>query len=188
MEINLTNVIYLFMRLSPIIIVGYFVLQSIFESSLKGVFYLAGLLITLVVTILASRLEIFKPSDASLNCKGITLGNGQISYLPLSQSTLIYTLSYLMTIVSKYKTWPLNMGSIILLIVLSMADFMWNLKQGCMSIIPNALTTWLIAGTIGVVWTSYLLKTGYDVTFFFGVSDANVCKMNNSNFRCRLKK
>ena len=72
MELDLRNVIYLFLRLSPIILVGYFVLQSFFNSDVKGLFYLAGLLITTIVTILASRSEIFKLENTDYFCKGIT--------------------------------------------------------------------------------------------------------------------
>jgi len=192
MELNLTNVIYLFMRLSPLIIVGYFLLQSLFDSSVKGLFYLAGLTITLVVTILASRFNVFKQDadndSLSSMCKGITLGNGPVSYLPLSQATLIYTLAYLLTIIAKYNTWSINMGTLILFGILIFTDLIWNIKEGCMTILPSGIATWIIAGVIGSFWTRYLLNTGYDITFFHGVSDANVCKMNNSNFRCRSKK
>ena len=52
---------------------------------------------------------------------------------------------------------------------------------------PNLLATWIIAVGVGYMWTTYLMNTGYDIVFFQGISDANVCKMNTSNFRCRLK-
>ena len=79
------------------------------------------------------------------------------------------------------------MPTFVLLFVLIISDFMWNLKNGC-SDIKNILVTWIIAFMIGFTWTSYLLSTGHDIVFFHGVSDANVCKMNTNNFRCRLKK
>lgn len=187
MELDLRNVIYLFFRLSPIILVGYFVLQSFFNSDVKGLFYLAGLLITTIVTILASRSEIFKLENTDYFCKGITFGNETLSYLPLSQTILIYTFSYILTVIAEYSTWNINMPTFVLLFVLIISDFIWNLKNGC-SDIKNILVTWIIAFMIGFTWTRYLLSTGHDIVFFHGVSDANVCKMNTNNFRCRLKK
>ena len=185
MEINLTNVIYLFMRLSPFIIVGYFILQSFFESSTKGLFYLVGLLMTTVVTILASRNSWLKGDSDIIECKGATLGNGKISYLPLSQTTLVYSFIYALTIIIEYGTTNMNIPTIITFIVLITADLAGNRK--CMNFFPNVLITWLIAALIAFMWTSYLINTGYDIIFFQGISDANVCKMNTSKFNCRLK-
>jgi len=189
MELNLTNVIYLFMRLSPFIIVGYFILQSLFESSTKGLFYLAGLLATTVVTILTSRNSMFKPnvttSTTGTSCRGATLGNGEMSYLPLSQTTLMYSFIYSLTIVLEYGTLNMNIATIVIFVSLIIADWFGNRR--CIRVLPNLITTWVIAIVIAYGWTSYLINTGYDIVFFQGISDANVCKMNTSNFRCRLK-
>jgi hypothetical protein len=185
MEINLTNVVYLFIRLSPFIIVGYFILQSLFESSTKGLFYLAGLLMTTVVTILASQNSMFKSTVDNLACKGATLGNGRISYLPLSQTTLVYSFVYVLTIVNKYGSGTMNIGTIATFLILILADWFGN--RNCIIGVPNLAATWIIATTMAFVWTNFLINTGYDIIFFQGISDANVCKMNTSNFRCRLK-
>lgn len=185
MELNLTNVIYLFLRLSPFIIVGYFILQSFFESSTKGLFYLVGLLMTVIVTILASRNPMFKGKSDEFECRGATLGNGQISYLPLSQTTLVYSFVYAITIILEYGTTNMNIPTIITFITLIFADLFGNRK--CLSFIPNIFATWILAAFMAYIWTSYLIKTGYDIVFFQGISDANVCKMNTNNFRCRLK-
>lgn len=186
MELDIRNIIYLFFRLSPIILVGYFVLQSFFNSDIKGLFYLAGLLITVIITVLTSRSEIFKKDNTNYFCKGITFGNETLSYLPLSQTILIYTLAYISTVINEYSTWNINVPSFVLLFILTLGDLIWNLKNGC-SNFTNILVTWLIAFSVGFTWTSYLLSTGHDMVFFHGVSDANVCKMNTNNFRCRLK-
>ena len=185
MEVNLTNVIYLFMRLSPFIIVGYFILQSFFESSTKGLFYLVGLLMTTVVTILASRNSWLKGNSDDMECRGATLGNGQISYLPLSQTTLVYSFIYVITIIVEYGTANMNIPTIVSFVILIIADLVGNRK--CMVFLPNVLIAWLIAALMAYMWTSYLINTGYDIIFFQGISDANVCKMNTSKFRCRLK-
>jgi hypothetical protein len=185
MEINLTNVIYLFFRLSPFIIVGYFILQSLFESSTKGLFYLAGLVMTLIATILASQHSMFKNTATNISCKGVTLGNGQISYLPLSQTTLIYSFIYILTIVMKYGSFNMNISTIATFLILIFVDWFGN--KNCIDVVPNLIATWLIASILAYTWTNYLINTGYDLIFFQGVSDANVCKMNMSKFRCRLK-
>jgi len=50
--INVISLSYLFSRLSPFIIVSYFVLQSLFNQNLKGIFYVAGVLLTCFISFL----------------------------------------------------------------------------------------------------------------------------------------
>lgn len=142
---------------------------------------------TLFVTILASRNEVFKKEQTAYFCKGMTFGNELISYIPLSQTILVYTLAYIIAIIKEYNTLNINIPTIALLIVLIISDLIWNLRNNCSGYL-NILASGLIAFTLGYVWTSYLLSTGHDIVFFHGVSDANVCKMNTNNFNCRLKK
>jgi hypothetical protein len=127
----------------------------------------------------------FKSGADNLVCKGATLGNGQISYLPLSQTTLMYSFIYVLTIVNTYGSWNMNLGTISTFAILIIAD--WYGNRDCITVVPNLAATWVIAIGMAMVWTNYIINTGYDVVFFQGISDANVCKMNTSNFRCRLK-
>ena len=128
----------------------------------------------------------FKSKAEELMCKGATLGNGQISYLPLSQMTLVYSFIYVLTIVLEYGTTNMNIATIATFVTLILADWFGN--RNCISILPNLIATWAIAVGMAYTWTNYLINTGYDIVFFQGISDANVCKMNTSSFRCRLKK
>ena len=104
MDFNIINILYMFFRLAPFIIVSYFTLQSIFNQDLKGVIYLIGLLVASVVTvILGNILQKFSPPEglmptdySKIRCTQLTLGKSQpISILPLSQTVFGYTLSYL---------------------------------------------------------------------------------------------
>ena len=49
MQIDFIKFIYLFIRMSPFIVVSYFSLQSMFNRDLKGLIYLSGLLITCII-------------------------------------------------------------------------------------------------------------------------------------------
>ena len=104
MDLNIINILYMFFRLAPFIIVSYFTLQSLFNQDLKGVIYLIGLLITsIVVVLLGNILKKFSPPKglmptdySKIRCTQLTLGNSQpISVLPLSQTVFGYTLAYL---------------------------------------------------------------------------------------------
>ena len=59
MDFNIINILYMFFRLAPFIIVSYFTLQSIFNQDLKGVIYLIGLLVASVVTVILGTSDIY---------------------------------------------------------------------------------------------------------------------------------
>ena len=54
MDLNLINILYLFFRMAPFVIVSYFSLQSILNQDLKGLIYLIGLIVTSFVVYLNS--------------------------------------------------------------------------------------------------------------------------------------
>ena len=85
MELNLINILYMFFRLAPFIIVSYFTLQSLFNQDLKGVMYLLGLLLASFATVMvASILPDINDENAPTQskysiakCSQLTLGNYQ---------------------------------------------------------------------------------------------------------------
>jgi|AntAceMinimDraft_5_1070358.scaffolds.fasta_scaffold35800_2 hypothetical protein len=189
MELNITSLIYLALRLSPLIIVCFFLLQSLFNGDIKGLFYLAGLLIAIIFTILTSRFGIFKSQEEGNYkemCKTVEFSNSPLSYLPLSQTSLVFTFAYILTVIAKYNTWALNIPTIALFSILITVDATWNMSQGCHNPL-NILVAIIIAGVIGFGWGTTLINTGYDMAIFQGASDKNLCKMNPTKFRCRLK-
>ena len=106
MSINLFNISYLSFRLAPIIIVGFFLLQSFFELDFKGIIYLFGLLITTFLSVSLSYLSVFQQTSEhamdsiSENCRTIRLGdNGYISNIPLNLVVYSFTLFYLLIFV-----------------------------------------------------------------------------------------
>jgi hypothetical protein len=101
MDLNLIALPYLIFRISPIIIVSFFVFQSFLLQDLKGVIYIAGLLITCILTIFVNNIVSLsipeKGYEKSTICTSITIGtNGQhYSNIPLNLVTYSYTFFYL---------------------------------------------------------------------------------------------
>ena len=52
MDLNIINIMYMFFRLAPFIIVSYFTLQSLFNQDMKGVIYIIGLIVASFVTVI----------------------------------------------------------------------------------------------------------------------------------------
>ena len=63
MDLNLINILYMFFRLAPFIIISYFTLQSVLNQDLKGIIYLVGLIVTSAIIVLIAG---FLPEEKGL--------------------------------------------------------------------------------------------------------------------------
>ena len=189
MDLNVVNLIYLFFRLSPFIIVSYFALQSIFNQDFKGLIYLVGLLMASVTTIIVGNV-IPKQDVPALNqakCNMLTLGaNEPLSRLPLSQTVFGYTLAYLSYFIGVNNLQSQNIATFVIFPLIVIADFMWSTSNSCAS--PEyLLTSLIIGGLIGVLWAMIIDSTKLaDFTYFSGINNKDVCtKPTRSMYRCR---
>jgi len=199
MDLNIVNLLYLFFRLAPFIIVSYFTLQSLFNQDLKGLIYLVGLLVASVVTILIGNilpqdqtksLLIPESTNARLNkakCNQLTLGAGQpISNLPLSQTVFGYTLAYLSYFISMNSLQTQNIPMFVLFPIVILADIFWNVNNGCSSAI-YLLSALILGGLIGSLWAMIIDSTKMaNLAYFSGISNKDVCSQpKKSMYRCR---
>jgi hypothetical protein len=189
MDLNIINLIYLFFRLAPFIIVSYFALQSIFNQDFKGLIYLVGLLMASVTTIVVGNV-IPKQDVPALNqakCNMLTLGaNEPLSRLPLSQTVFGYTLAYLSYFIGVNNLQSQNIATFVIFPVIVIADFLWSTSNSCAS--PEyLLTALIIGGVIGVLWAMIIDSTKIaDFTYFSGINNKDVCtKPTRSMYRCR---
>lgn len=189
MDLNIINLIYLFFRLAPFIIVSYFALQSIFNQDFKGLIYLVGLLMASVTTIVVGNV-IPKQDVPVLNqakCNMLTLGaNEPLSRLPLSQTVFGYTLAYLSYFIGVNNLQSQNIATFVIFPVIVIADFMWSTSNSCAS--PEyLLTALIIGGLVGVLWAMIIDSTKIaDFTYFSGINNKDVCTQpSRSMYRCR---
>jgi len=195
MDLNIINILYMFFRLAPFIIVSYFTLQSLFNQDLKGVIYLIGLIVASFVTIvLGGILKKFSPpkglmpTDYSrIRCTQLTLGNTQpISILPLSQTVFGYTLSYLTYFITVNNLQTQNMATFIIFPLVIVADIMWSTSNLCSS--PKYLLISLIIGAIiGTLWAMIIESTNMpNLAYMSGIANKDVCsKPSKSLYKCR---
>lgn len=111
--LNIIDLPYLIFRLGPIIVVSFFVLQSLLMWDIKGILYLSGLLLTCMLALLVNgALQLVLPIDyktvssssetsvspISPGCHTITIGenNSYLSNVPLSLVIYSFTFFYLL--------------------------------------------------------------------------------------------
>jgi len=200
-DLNIYNIVYLTFRLLPIILPTYFILSSVFSQDIKGLIYLAGLLIACIITILFSKSIYENFPELKLNtnpnpnvdkCNLITLnGIGPISEVPLSQAVYAYTFWYIIFIIGKHNDfkknnlWLQNIPTIIFLTVIVIADLIWNFTNQCSSVV-GLLISFFIAGIFGLLWAWIIDSSGaVKLQYFNGLSNRTYCSRPSKQvFKC----
>ena len=192
MELSLTTLVYLFFRLSPFILVSYFSLSSIFNQDVKGLIYLAGLLMTCFIAILLQNMvPQANTSAANAVCNLITIGDGMapFSKIPLGNVMLTYTLGYFVYIIVTYKLVLQNLPTLIIFPMLIFGDAAWNMYNNCFYW-TGILAAIIIGGGMGALW-AYIIDTikNPDLLFLNIGSNKSVCSRPSKQlYKCTFKK
>lgn len=192
MELNLINILYMFFRLAPFVIVSYFTLQSILNQDLKGIIYLVGLIVTSFITYLIAS---FLPEEKGLmgndyskiRCTQLTIGSSQpISKLPLSQTVFGYTISYLSYFIGVNNLQTQNIATFILFPLLILGDIFWSTTNFC-STPKYLLIALIISGISGLLWAMLIESTGVGgFAYLTGIANKDVCaRPTKSLYKCR---
>lgn len=197
MDFNFSTLIYLFLRLSPFVLICFFSLLSIFNSDLKGIVYLFGVSFTILANILLGNLLSFKDNEkADEICNVINLGNQNFSSLPIGQSIIGFTSSYLISTLfinnNKYKNKSIlnNWPTIVFFIGLIGSDLYWNnFKQNCYTY-AQSITSYLISISIGILWAFIITNMNTpSLQFFPKYKNDEMCeRASNKTYECKVYK
>jgi hypothetical protein len=196
MDIQLTALFYLFLRLAPFVLVSFFTLSSIFNSDFKGIVYLLGLLASIfVVTAMESTYILPKslfipPGDRDFTCGFLDISKDtKITNLPIGSGIINYTIGYLFFIIIKYGYAKSNIPTIVFLSVLTLMDMIWQINHNCFNSVGLIIAMVLFLA-LGVLWSFLIdyLKL-VDLQYFNGVSGKESCsRPKKSTFKCNVYK
>lgn len=157
LELSLNSLLYLFYRLSPFILVCFFVLGSIINSEAKGFMYLVGLVFTIVVSYVACGWGGVDPDRSpSPACTTLKI-NGLISETtPIGMVIFSYTFFYLVYPIAKHHLEMDNIPLLIFFPLLILGDIFWNVTYACFSPLQIVVAL-VVAGCCGLLW-SYMIE------------------------------
>lgn len=192
-QLTSTNIFQFLAFISPFLLAFFLIISSIFNQDLKGVVYLAGVLIASIINILFQNIiQHSRSESAALLCSlvGFNIFNTGGSYdTPNSSSVFItFTLAYLL--LPMYYNSQMNYGVLIFLLVLFIVDSITNVMNKCTNI-GGAFIGGLIGFILGLIWFSIIFATNNQDLLYFSefVSNNVMCsKPSKQTFKCSVYK
>jgi hypothetical protein len=203
MDLNFISIIYLFLRLSPFILVCFFSLASLLNQDFKGLIYLVGLIFTCAISILVGMplQPILDMANRYMNpnagqgkppvCEDmITLGQTNVFRLPIGQTIFGYTFAYLLSIITnpKHNYVNQNIPTLVFFPVIILFDMVWNIRNSCFMVeLPIALA---LGFGFGWLW-GYIIESSKmtNLLYFNKISGASECsRPTKSTFTCKVYK
>lgn len=191
MQFNSDNILKTASILSPIIVVFFIVMSSLFNQDLKGLVYLAGILIASMVNIfLMNQLQsTYEPRPGEF-CSLIDLpifGNAYDSPAP-SSVIIAFTAAYL--IVPMIFNSQMNYIVMAFFLILYGIDGFYKTSANCTKT-SGVILGGLIGLFLGLSWFVLFHSTGYDSLLFFNDFQSNnvMCsKPSKQTFKCSVYK
>ena len=190
LQLTFSNIMQLFSLVAPLLLGFFLVMLSIFNQSLKGFVYLAGVLLAIVINIpIMNRIQSPMDPNAPIVCNILEIPFLN-RYTSPSPSTLFigFTLAYLF-LPMKYNN-QINYILIASLLCLLALDCVTKVTNKCTSA-GGALLGALVGFILGAVWYTLFHMAGYDSLLYFEELQSNnvICaRPSKQTFKCSVYK
>ena len=191
MQLNFSNMLQFFAAISPLLLTFFLVMISIFNSDIKGLVYLGGILIaSLINLIILNTLKVKSQTLIPPGCNLIEFPFNLNEYVsPAFNSMFIsFTLAYLV-IPMKYIS-SINYPVLIFITGLLVLDGATKIMGGCTTFGGVALGT-LLGFTLGIIYFILLYSTDHKDLLFFNAEPSNniICsRPKKQQFKCVVYK
>ena len=189
-ELNLQNILQLFSFLAPTLLVFFLFMASLFNQNLKGLVYLAGILMAFIVNVFfMNMVGSERNEDEAYSCTLFDIPFMSKFNSPYPSSLLIaFTVSYLI-LPMKYNG-QMNYAVLTFLLMLLGIDIYTKVYNKCTTYAGSILGS-LVGFLFGAIWYVLFHVTGYDGLLYFDElrSDNVVCsRPSKQTFKCSVYK
>jgi len=190
--LNVQSIMYIGFRLAPFILISFFALSAMFNSDIKGIIFLALLLLNCFITIAVGTSlpdDKLTQSNPNMICNSLTLTNGgPLSKLPLNINIIAFTLAYLAYIIGVNKAISNNIPTVVVLPIFILYQMYWSWRNGCNSLLYSTISL-IIGGGLGVLFSYAIDNTGIvQLQYFNGITRQDVCvRATNAKYKCSTK-
>jgi hypothetical protein len=189
-QLTLSNMMQLASLLSPVLLAFFFVMLSILNQNIKGLVYIAGVLLATVLNIPIMNL-IKSPisPDASLTCNLVEIPFLTNYNSPAPSSLLIaFTFAYLFLPMKANN--QMNFSVISALCILFAMDAVTRITGKCTTV-SGTVIGGLVGVIFGTIWYTVFHAVGADYLLYFDELESNnvVCsKPSKQKFKCSVFK
>lgn len=190
-DLTLTNLFQFISAILPLLLTFFMVMISIFNQDLKGMVYLAGILITSVLNIfLLNIIKSKKDENSAASCNLFNLPFNLSNYnVPALNSVLIsFTIAYL--ILPMRASNQMNYVLIAALLSIFAIDGISKIMNKCTTIV-GVIIGLLTGFLFGSLWYTLFHSTGYNSLLYFdqAVSNKVYCsRPKKQSFKCAVYK
>ena len=176
--------------IAPNVLVGFFLLLTMFNQNMKGVAYLVGVTVLFSVSNIINNF-MFNSSGRDDSVKktchsyGIFSSNGGLSY-----GTLIYSFTFFYLLIPMIINNIINIPLLFSLIIMTILDGMVNVYNKCTSGIYIIISL-LLASLAGTAWAFTIYSTAPGLTYHTDYITSNklACSMpTEQKYRCKVMK
>jgi hypothetical protein len=189
-QLTVSNVLQFFSFISPSLLVFFLFMSSLFNQNLKGLVYLAGILIASLINILFMNLiGSGKDENEAFSCSIFDIPHVSQYNSPYPSSLIIaFTVAYLV-LPMKYNN-QLNYAVLGFLLLLLGIDILTKVQNKCTTY-AGAILGGLIGFLLGSIWYIFFHGAGFDSLLYFDElrSDNVVCsRPSKQTFKCSVYK
>jgi hypothetical protein len=189
-EFNPSNIFKFIAAVSPIILTWFLAAASIFNQDIKGIIYLAGILIAICINVLLSNMIKSKPfPERNAVCEIFNLPFTSNYNSPSVNSMIIaFTAAYLIAPMRENN--QMNYGIVAFLAVILVIDGVTKVTNYCTPTAGVILGT-VLGYMLGYMWFALFKATGNDSLLYFNetLSNSAVCSVpKKQTFKCSVFK
>jgi hypothetical protein len=188
--LTLSNILQFFSFIAPTLLIFFLFLSSLFNQNLKGLVYIAGILLASVVNIIFMNIiGSGRDDNESFSCSLFDIPNVSQYNSPYPTSLIIaFTIAYLV-LPMKYNN---NMNYVVLLFLLGLlaVDVLTKVQNKCTTYAGSILGA-LVGFLLGSIWYVLFFSLGYSSLLYFDElrSDNVQCSMpSKQTFKCSVYK
>ena len=188
--LTLSNILQFFSFIAPTLLIFFLFLSSLFNQNLKGLVYIAGILISSTINIIFMNIVGSEVSDdASFSCNLFDIPHVSKYNSPYPSTLIIaFTIAYLV-LPMKYNK-QMNYVVLIFLLCLLGVDIMTKVQNKCTTY-PGTILGALVGFLLGTIWYILFYSLGYSSLLYFDElrSDNVQCSMpTKQTFKCSVYK
>lgn len=174
----------------PIIIICFFLLDSMIYKNVRGIIFIIGICFCIMSTILVGNTFNFSKLDnLSEICTPFSMNNmSRYSNIPLSTSMIVFTAVSLIFTIIKYNLITTNIPFILIMALLIITDSLWLAQNNCYTNY-QILFSCLTGAIIAVLWSHILHKSNNkQFIYTLGIDNNNICEIPKKKaFKCQYK-